>query len=82
MHPFGLWTDPADDNRGRQWAHDIRADLKPWATGDIYLNFIGDEGDERLMAGFGKNNYQRLREVKAKYDPSNVFHVNHNIQPA
>jgi FAD/FMN-containing dehydrogenase len=82
VHPFGLWTDPADDDRGRKWAHDIRADLKPWATGDIYLNFIGDEGDERLIAGFGKNNYRRLRQVKAKYDPNNVFHVNHNIRPA
>lgn len=82
VHPFGLWTDPADDARGKQWAHDIRADLKPWSTGDVYLNFIGDEGGDRLMAGFGHGNYKRLAQVKAEYDPLNTFHLNHNIQPA
>ena len=44
VHPFGIWEDPADDERGRQWARDVRADLKPWASGAVYLNFIGDEG--------------------------------------
>jgi FAD/FMN-containing dehydrogenase len=82
VHPFGLWTDPADDARARQWARDVRADLQPWATGDVYLNFIGDEGDDRLVAGFGHGNYDRLAEVKARYDPENVFHINHNILPA
>ena len=82
VHPFGLWTDPADDARGRQWAHDIRADLKPWSTGDVYLNFIGDEGNERVVAGFGRENYSRLAAVKEEYDPLNIFHLNHNIRPA
>ena len=81
VHPFGLWTDPADDARGKQWAHDIRADLKPWSTGDVYLNFIGDEGGDRLIAGFGRENYGRLARVKAQYDPRNIFHLNHNIRP-
>jgi FAD/FMN-containing dehydrogenase len=81
VHPFGLWEDPADDQRARRWAHDIRADLRPWATGDVYLNFIGDEGHDRLVAGFGRQNYDRLAAVKAAYDPDNVFRLNHNIQP-
>ena len=82
VHPFGLWSDPADDDRARRWARDIRADLAPWATGAVYLNFIGDEGRERVVAGFGRENYARLAGVKAEYDPDNVFHLNHNIEPA
>ncbi len=81
-HPFGLWEDPADDQRARQWARNIRADLKPWASGAVYLNFIGDEGKDRVVAGFGQENYARLTKVKAQYDPDNVFHLNHNIKPA
>ena len=81
VHPFGVWSDPADDARGRQWVRDVRSDVSPWATGDVYLNFTGDEGEDRVRAGFGSQ-YQRLARVKAEYDPDNVFHVNHNIKPA
>ncbi len=82
VHPFGLWENPADDERGKRWARDIRADLRPWASGAIYLNFIGDEGEDRIVAGFGRDNYARLAKVKAQYDPDNVFRLNHNIKPA
>lgn len=82
VHPFGLWQDPADDERTRRWAHDIRADLKPWSSGAVYLNFIGDEGEDRVVAGFGRENTARLAKVKAQYDPENVFRLNHNIRPA
>ena len=81
VHPFGLWEDPADDERALRWAHDIRADLRPWATGAVYLNFIGDEGHDRLVAGFGPENYDRLAAVKADWDPDNLFRLNHNIEP-
>jgi FAD/FMN-containing dehydrogenase len=80
-HPFGVWSDPADDDRSRQWVRDVRAAMRPWATGDVYLNFIGDEGEDRLAAAYGPH-YQRLARVKAEHDPDNVFHVNHNIKPA
>jgi FAD/FMN-containing dehydrogenase len=82
VHPFGLWQDPADDERAKRWARDIRADLQPWASGDVYLNFIGDEGQDRVVAGLGRENYERLAAIKARYDPHNVFHLNHNIPPA
>jgi FAD/FMN-containing dehydrogenase len=81
VHPFGLWADPADDARGIQWTRDVRADLRPWATGATYLNFIGDEGQDRIVAGLGPANYRRLSAIKAQYDPENVFHLNHNIPP-
>jgi FAD/FMN-containing dehydrogenase len=82
VHPFGLWSDAADDERGRQWTRDVRADLRPWTSGAVYLNFIGDEGPDRLVAGFGASNYERLARLKRQYDPENVFHLNHNIVPA
>jgi len=82
LFPFGLWANPSDDQRVKQWADNLRADLRPWSSGAVYLNFIGDEGHDRVIAGFGANNYARLAAVKAKYDPDNVFHLNHNIRPS
>jgi FAD/FMN-containing dehydrogenase len=81
-HPFGLWQDPADDDRARRWVRDVRADLEPWSSGAVYLNFIGDEGEDRLVSGFGREHVARLGMVKAEYDPQNVFHLNHNVRPA
>ncbi|HEX6576843.1 MAG TPA: FAD-binding oxidoreductase [Jiangellaceae bacterium] len=81
VHPFGLWSDPADDEQAIRWTRDVRADVHPWATGAVYLNFIGDEGTERIVAGLGQDNYDRLAAIKAEYDPENVFHLNHNIAP-
>jgi FAD/FMN-containing dehydrogenase len=82
VHPFGVWSDPADDARGRQWARDVCADLEEWSTGYVYLNFIGNEGQDRVIAGFGQANYDRLSRVKCEFDPDNVFHLNQNIEPA
>ena len=80
VHPFGLWDDPADDERGKAWARATCNDLKPYSTGDVYLNFIGDEGEDRVQAGFGEE-YDRLAAVKAEWDPDNVFRQNHNVKP-
>jgi FAD/FMN-containing dehydrogenase len=77
-----MWDDPADDERAKRWSSNVRADLSPWASDAIYLNFIGDEGHDRVVAGLGPENYKRLAAVKAQYDPDNVFHLNHNITPA
>ncbi len=61
---------------------DVRAGMRPWAVGAVYLNFIGAEGADRVAAGLGAENVRRLAEVKAAYDPGNVFRFNHNIAPA
>ncbi|MBK3635368.1 FAD-binding oxidoreductase [Streptomyces sp. MBT97] len=82
VHPFGLWEDPADDERCVRWVRDVRADAQPWSTGAVYLNFIGDEGADRVVAGVGEPNARRLADVKRWYDPDNVFRFNHNIRPA
>jgi FAD/FMN-containing dehydrogenase len=82
IHPLGLWEDAADDERALAWGRGICADVRPWATGAVYLNFVGDEGQDRVRAGYGEANYERLAAVKAEYDPENVFHLHHNIKPA
>ncbi len=81
-HPFAVWEDPADDAENIAWARGFRDDIAHYATGGVYLNFIGHEGPERVRAAFGDAKYQRLAEIKAEYDPGNVFQGNQNIQPA
>jgi FAD/FMN-containing dehydrogenase len=80
QHPFGLWDDPADDERGKAWVRSAVADMQPFATGAVYLNFIGNEGDDRVRAAYG-DDYDRLAAVKGEFDPDNVFHLHHPIQP-
>ncbi|MFD5858247.1 FAD-binding oxidoreductase [Streptomyces chartreusis] len=82
VHPFAIWEDPADDERCMSWVREVRAAARPWSTGAVYLNFIGDEGAERVVAGLGPENTRRLADLKRRYDPDNVFRFNHNIRPA
>jgi FAD/FMN-containing dehydrogenase len=79
-HPLGLWEDPADDERAMAWARGLCEDLRPFSTGAVYLNFES-ASEDRLEAGFGRENLDRLGAVKAEYDPENVFHLHHNIKP-
>ncbi|RSN00008.1 FAD-binding protein [Streptomyces sp. WAC 01325] len=81
VHPFAIWEDPADDERCVSWVREVRAAAQPWSTGAVYLNFIGDEGPERVVAGLGPENTRRLADLKRRYDPDNVFRFNHNIRP-
>ena len=80
-HPFALWDDPADTSANVDWARSFRRDIAAFATDGVYLNFIGNEGQDRIRAAFGPANYARLAAVKAEYDPANVFRGNQNIAP-
>lgn len=82
IHPLCLWERPDDDAQVLSWVRAGHADFEPWSAKAVYLNFIGDEGRDRIVAGFGAETYGRLAKVKARYDPDNVFHLNHNIVPA
>ncbi|MFN2567345.1 MAG: FAD-binding oxidoreductase [Gemmatimonadaceae bacterium] len=76
------WTQPADTDRNIRWARESYAALEPFGAGASYVNYLGhDEGDDRVVSAYGPN-YARLRELKGKYDPDNVFHLNQNIPPA
>jgi hypothetical protein len=74
-------TDPANAEAIRSWALDYHAAIHPFTMGGAYVNFLADEGQERVRAAY-RENYDRLAEIKGRYDPDNFFHVNQNIQPA
>lgn len=82
VHPFALWESPEDDDPVIGWAKAFRDDIARFASGGVYLNFIGDEGEDRVRAAFGEEKYGRLALVKAQYDHDNVFRGNQNIRPA
>jgi FAD/FMN-containing dehydrogenase len=78
----GMWApgDP-DADRYTRWVRDAWARLRPWSTGATYVNFqTAEEGDDRVRASYGAN-YERLVEVKRRYDPENLFRTNRNIRP-
>ena len=77
----GVDPDPASAGRLTAWAKDYWQALAPHAAGGAYVNFMMDEGQDRVRATYGPN-YQRLSEIKAHYDPGNVFRINQNILPA
>lgn len=81
-HPFAVWERPEADADNIAWARRFRTDIAEHTNGGVYLNFIGDEGEDRIRAAFGADNYTRLQAVKAEYDPENVFHGNQNIRPS
>jgi FAD/FMN-containing dehydrogenase len=78
------WTDPADNDSAIAWTRDAWAEMKPFSRGGAYLNFPGqgEEGEALLRASYGDTNYDRLVEIKTKYDPTNLFRLNQNIVPA
>jgi FAD/FMN-containing dehydrogenase len=82
VHPFALWESPDDDDAVIGWAKGFRDDVARFSSGGVYLNFIGDEGQDRVRAAFGDEKYARLQAIKAEYDPDNVFRGNQNIKPA
>ena len=65
----------------RHWTMDYWEALHPSSAGGAYVNFMMDEGQERVQAAY-RANYDRLAQVKARYDPDNLFRVNQNIEPA
>jgi FAD/FMN-containing dehydrogenase/pimeloyl-ACP methyl ester carboxylesterase len=82
VHILSLWSDAADDDANIAWTRDLGAALKPFTTGRVYVNFIGDEGADRVVAAFGgPQSYARLQALKDRYDPDNLFRSTQNIRP-
>ena len=78
---IGVDTDPASAPALRDWTVGYWESLHEYSAGGAYVNFMMDEGQDRVKATYG-DNYDRLARAKAVYDPENVFHVNQNIKPA
>ena len=77
----GVDPDPSNVPVIEEWARKYWKALSPHTVGGAYINFMMEEGEDRIRATYG-DNYSRLQKVKAKYDPDNFFHVNQNIEPA
>ena len=76
----GVDPDPANNERIVPWTKDYWDALHPYSAGGAYVNFMMDEGQERVQATYG-DNYDRLVAIKNQYDPTNLFRVNQNIRP-
>jgi hypothetical protein len=74
------WRDVADDEREIAWARGTYAAIKPHLSEGNYVNFMGDDADDTAEGAYGRT-LQRLQEIKAVYDPENVFRLNQNIVP-
>ena len=78
---FGVDPDPANAGAIRDWCVGYWDATHPYSAGGAYVNFMMDEGQDRVRATY-RDNYDRLARVKAQYDPDNVFHINQNVHPA
>jgi len=78
---LSIWDDPlTEEDSAIRWVRDAWSAVAPFSTGGVYANNLGDEGDDRVRAAYGEN-YTRLRQLKRKYDPTNLFRLNQNILP-
>jgi len=76
----GMWPDPADNEANTKWVRDYYEATAPLSEEGGYINFMAGDDQDRIKANY-KGNYERLVEVKRKYDPDNLFHLNQNIRP-
>jgi FAD/FMN-containing dehydrogenase len=80
MVVVSAWENPSDDGTNMQWVRDYSTAMAPYSEAGGYINFMDSDDTNRVQANYGTN-YQRLVEVKRKYDPGNLFTVNQNIAP-
>jgi FAD/FMN-containing dehydrogenase len=80
MNVHTRWMDPAEDATCLAWAREFFNAAAPHAAGGVYINFLNEDEVDRIAEAYGPN-YRRLKEIKAKYDPDNLFRSNQNIRP-
>ena len=80
LNVHGRWDEAKDDQKCIAWAREFFKASAPYASAGAYVNFMTDEEGDRVAAAYGSN-YERLVEIKRRYDPENVFHKNQNIKP-
>jgi len=82
MTAHARWSEPAEDKGCAAWARGVFEEMAPFATGGVYVNFMSDDETKRVAQGAYGRNHERLARIKRKYDPENLFRMNHNIRPA
>jgi hypothetical protein len=75
------WDDPAESARNIDWTRTFFEAMRPFLKQGVYVNNLGEEGQDRVRAAYGVN-YERLSALKSKYDPTNLFRLNQNVTPA
>jgi FAD/FMN-containing dehydrogenase len=80
LNVHGRWDETKDDQKCIAWAREFFKASAPYASDGAYVNFMTEEEGDRVAAAYGSN-YDRLVEIKRRYDPENVFHMNQNIKP-
>ena len=84
LNIYGFWPDAADDPARIAWVKSFSDAVRPYAMSKHYVNFLGEDDDpalQKALAVYGPSKLDRLRSVKRRYDPQNLFHINHNIPP-
>jgi FAD/FMN-containing dehydrogenase len=76
-----VWSEPTRASECVAWTRELWEAVRPYSTGRVYVNFLGDEGQDRVRAAYGEAKYERLRALKRKHDPTNFFRLNQNIVP-
>ena len=77
-----MWEAAATTDDNVAWARGFFDAMQPFAAGAVYVNYLGDEGQDRIVAAYGSEKYARLVALKNRYDPTNLFHRNQNVTPS
>lgn len=77
-----IWTEPTDTDANIRWTREFCDAMQPFLADAVYVNYLGNEGDDRVRSAYEPAAYARLSELKKKYDPANLFQMNQNIKPA
>lgn len=80
-----MWADPADKAGNIEWARGLWDAMQPYSSGGVYVNYLGqaaEEGAKRVRDAYGSETYDGLVALKSKYDPTNLFRLNQNIEPS
>jgi hypothetical protein len=76
-----IWSKREEADRNRSWTRRFFHDMEGFFKNKVYVNYLGEEGDERVIEAYGANKYEQLASLKQKYDPKNFFRLNQNIRP-
>jgi FAD/FMN-containing dehydrogenase len=75
------WDGPADSEKNISWTRGLWEAMQPFTSSGVYVNYLGDEGEDRVKAAYATSTYERLVTLKNRFDPENMFQLNQNIKP-